>query len=263
MLINWFTVVAQIINFLILIILLRRFLYKPILQTIKKRQAMINERWEDAEVTQEKAQLEATVYRQQQQELQQQQETMMIQAQQEVEQEREQLLSQVRDEVEQIQAKWKDTLAQEKDDFLLALREKVVGETNRVIRHALRDLANADLEEQIVFAFCQRLQHMDESQRRKIAQSLSNDNQSIIIRSSFEVPLTSRQKLTEALYSVLLDASSTYQTDKRSQNENLFQFTTSPDLICGIQIKLAGYEIAWNLDDYLQILEENLSAAIK
>ena len=56
MLINWFTVIAQIINFLVLVFLLQRFLYKPIMQTIKKRQKMIDARWKDAEIAQEEAQ---------------------------------------------------------------------------------------------------------------------------------------------------------------------------------------------------------------
>lgn len=263
MLINWFTVIAQIINFLILVFLLWRFLYKPILQTIKKRQATIDQRWKDAEVAQEKAQQEAIAYRQQQEELQQQQEAMMTQARQEVEQERQQLLIQARGEVEQMQAEWKDALAQDKDDFLLALGQQVIGETNRIVRHALRDLANADLEEQIAATFCQRLQKMDRSQRQAIAQSLSNYNQPIMICSSFEMPLTSREKLRETLRSVLLDAGYISQSDNKQQSDDLFKFTTSPDLICGVQVKFGGYEISWNLDDYLQILEERLSAAIK
>ena len=38
MLINWFTVCAQAINFLILVWLLKRFLYKPILHAIDERE---------------------------------------------------------------------------------------------------------------------------------------------------------------------------------------------------------------------------------
>ncbi len=262
MLIEFNTVIAQIINFLILFILLWRFLYKPILQTLKKRQAMIDERWENAEVAQEKAQREATLYRQQQKELQQQQEAIMIQAHQEVEQERQKLLIQARCEVEQMETKWKDALAQEKNNFLLALRQQVLGETNRIVRLALRDLANADLEEQIVTIFCQRLQQTDKLQWQEIAQSLSNYNQPIVISSSFEMPFTSRQKVRETLNLVLQNAGFMPPKDGVS-NENLFKFTTLPALICGVQVNLAGYEIAWNLDDYLQILEERLSATFK
>ena len=38
MLIDWFTVLAQIINFLILIYLLKRFLYGPIIRAMEERE---------------------------------------------------------------------------------------------------------------------------------------------------------------------------------------------------------------------------------
>ncbi|MEO0686955.1 MAG: F0F1 ATP synthase subunit B, partial [Cyanobacteria bacterium J06649_11] len=87
MLINWFTVIAQIINFLILVFLLQRFLYKPIMQTIKKRQIMIDTRWKKAEIAQQEAQREADTYRQQQEKLQQKEETMTAQMRKKVEEE--------------------------------------------------------------------------------------------------------------------------------------------------------------------------------
>ena len=42
MLIDWFTVGAQIVNFLILVWLLKRYLYKPILSTIEEREKRIS-----------------------------------------------------------------------------------------------------------------------------------------------------------------------------------------------------------------------------
>src|SRR5665647_3963698 len=47
--INWFTVIAQIINFLILVWLLKRFLYKPILKAIDEREEKIAAQIKDAE----------------------------------------------------------------------------------------------------------------------------------------------------------------------------------------------------------------------
>ena len=41
MLIDWFTVIAQVINFLILVWLLKRFLYRPILNAIDAREKRI------------------------------------------------------------------------------------------------------------------------------------------------------------------------------------------------------------------------------
>jgi F-type H+-transporting ATPase subunit b len=41
------------------------------------------------------------------------------------------------------------------------------------------------------------------------------------------------------------------------------QFEVSPDLICGIELKFQGSRISWNVDDYLETLEESLLAALE
>ncbi len=45
---DWFTVVAQIINFLILVALLKRFLYGPIIRAMDRREAEIASRMDAA-----------------------------------------------------------------------------------------------------------------------------------------------------------------------------------------------------------------------
>ena len=244
MLINWFTVIAQIINFLILAFLLQHFLYKPILQTIKKRQATIDAQWEEAKIAQSKAQKEADNYRQQQQELQQQQETIMAQMRTKVESEHQNLLIQARQEVEEIQGQWREALVQEQNDFIHYLRQQIAEQTNTIARHALQDLANVDLEQQMIASFCQRLQKIDDRQRQIISQSQLNSHQPIIIKSSFQISPESRQQITKVL-------------QNEGVSNNTLEFQNSPDLLCGIEVRLAEYVISWNLDDYLQTLESH------
>ncbi|MDJ0677618.1 MAG: F0F1 ATP synthase subunit B [Calothrix sp. MO_167.B42] len=244
MLINWFTVIAQIINFLILAFLLQHFLYKPILQTIKKRQATIDAQWEKAKIAQAEAQKEADNYHQQQQELRQKQETMMAQMRAEVEEEHQKLLIKARREVEETQVQWREALAQEQNDFIHYLRQQIAQQTNIIARHALQDLASVDLEQQMIASFCQRLQKIDDRQRQIICQSQLNSHQPIIIKSSFQISPESRQQITKTLQNEVVS------------NNNL-EFQNSPDLLCGIEIRLAEYVISWNLDDYLQTLESH------
>ncbi len=244
MLINWFTVIAQIINFLILAFLLQHFLYKPIMQAIKERQAMIDAQWEDAKTAQSEAQREADTYRQQQQELQQKEAAMMAQMRTKTEEEHQQLLIKARREVEEIQAKWRETLVQEQNDFLSSLHQQIAKQTNIIARHALQDLANVDLEQQMIASFCHRLQKIDENQRQIMTQSQLNSHQPIVIKSSFEISSESRQQITKALKNKIF-------------SHNPLEFHTSPDLLCGIEVRLAEYVISWNLDDYLQTLESH------
>ena len=242
MLINWFTVIAQIINFLILVFLLQRFLYKPIMQTIKKRQTMIDARWEEAEIAQQEAQREADSYRQQQEKLRRKEEAMTAQMRKKIEDEYQQLLIKARREVEEMQQKWRKSLVQEQSDFIRSLRQKIAEQTNVIARKALQDLANVDLEQQIIISFCQRLLEIDENQKQLITKSIQETHQPIIITSSFEISPENKLQIIKALQIQLI-------------NSNTLEFQVSTDLICGIKIKLAAYIISWNIDDYLQTLE--------
>ena len=58
MLINWFTVVAQAVNFLILVWLLKRFLYSHVLHAIDEREKGIANQLAEAEAKKAEAQKE-------------------------------------------------------------------------------------------------------------------------------------------------------------------------------------------------------------
>ncbi|MEA5574359.1 F0F1 ATP synthase subunit B [Calothrix sp. UHCC 0171] len=249
MLINWFTVFAQILNFLILVALLRRFLYKPILQVIHKRQALIDTRWQEAEQVKTEAQQASTSYRQQQQEWQQQQQTLIAQAQVAAEQERQRMLTQIRQDMERLRANWQEELQQEQEEFLLGLRQQVIHQTCNIARKVLSDLANENLEQQIIEVFCDRLHHLEEQQQQAMAQALHQSPQSVLVRSHFDLSPEQRQHLIDTL-----------QAEFAIDTE--IQFVNAPDLLCGIEVKLAGQEIVWSLDTYLQTLEQQLATAL-
>ena len=63
MLIDWFTVVAQVINFLILVWLLQRFLYKPIVNAMQTREERIASQLRDAEKQKAEAEVESAKFR--------------------------------------------------------------------------------------------------------------------------------------------------------------------------------------------------------
>ncbi|WP_445663747.1 F0F1 ATP synthase subunit B family protein, partial [Ideonella azotifigens] len=56
MLIDWFTVGAQALNFVILVALLKRFLYQPVLDAVDAREAQIAKQLADAKAIAQQAQ---------------------------------------------------------------------------------------------------------------------------------------------------------------------------------------------------------------
>ncbi|MGF1540466.1 MAG: F0F1 ATP synthase subunit B [Pleurocapsa sp.] len=245
MLIDWFTVFAQIINFLILIFLLHRFLYKPIVKTIKSRQQEIEHRWQEAEKKKEAAQAEAASYRQKQQELEVKKQEFLDRAQEQGEEKYHQLLQQARQEVEQKQVDWENALAQQQEQFLENLQQKIAEQVYQIACQALQELADISLEQQAIATFIHRLETLDEEKQQSLSESLSKSNNGIVIRSSFELSADTRQKILDSLHC------------KQIYPGNNLQFTTTPDLICGIELQASDYKVAWNLKSYLQSLEEN------
>ncbi|ACB50856.1 putative ATP synthase F0, subunit B' [Crocosphaera subtropica ATCC 51142] len=243
MLIDWFTIVAQIINFLILVFLLNRFLYKPIVKTIKARQQEIENRWQDAEKEKKSAKNEANSYQKKQQELEEKKQEIMIQAQTKADEKYDNLVEEARQDVEQKRKTWDESLEREKAQFFDRFQEKIMQQIYKITGHVLGDLANASLEQQIINQFIHRLENLSEKERENLANSLNTTDNGLIIRSHFEISPESRNRLLSSLQQTHI-----YQGDN-------VQFMTNSDLICGIELQASDYKIAWNLKDYVEALE--------
>ncbi|MEB3160339.1 MAG: F0F1 ATP synthase subunit B [Synechocystis sp.] len=249
MLINWFTVVAQIINFLILVALLRWFLYQPILQVIQKRRHRLEQRWQGVEAAQKDAQATVDQYQQKQDQLEQQRQDLLAQALVNVDQEYQRLLTEAREDIAAQRQTWQENWYQEKATFLRTLRQQIIQQTLNVTRQAINHLANAPLEQQMIRVFGDRLTQLEPDKHNAIGQALAHSDYPLQIISHFEMPADLRQELIDILQS---------HWDVPQPPE----FITNPQLICGIQLKLAGQEVCWNLDTYLQNLEQRLTDAM-
>lgn len=247
MLIDWFTIIAQLINFLILIFLLHRFLYRPILKTIKSRQQEIERRWQEAEEEQEAATAATASYEQKKQKLAQKRQEIMARAQEQGEQEYQNLVKQARQEVEQKQADWEKAMAQQQEQFFENLQQKISEQVYEIARRALQELANVQVEQQAITTFTHRLENLDEQEREFLSNSLNKSDNELLIRSSFELSPESRNQIRDSLH-----------RQQIYQGNNL-RFTTTPDLICGIELQASDYKVAWNLQHYLQSLEQHLA----
>ena len=96
MLINWFTVFAQAINFLILVWLLKRFLYKPILHAIDEREKGIATQLADAEAKKAEAQKERDDFQHKNEAFDQERAALLKKATDEANAERQRLLDEAR-----------------------------------------------------------------------------------------------------------------------------------------------------------------------
>ncbi len=273
MLFDWFTFTAQIVNFLILIYLLWRFLYKPITQTMDQRQQQLETRWQEAQKQREEAKAEADSYRRQRQEWEEQRAEAMARAREEAEAQRKMLIRQARQEVNQIEAEWRASLRRQQSDFLEQLRQQVGEQTYDLARRTLRDVVDVEIEQRAIAIFIERLRNLPQPKRDEITYSQERSRSPILIRSSFELSQQQQEKLLNTLQQQFaIEKELAVVEGLEEENEETaevpthqipVQFVTSARLICGISLLIAGQEIGWNFQGYLSDIEARFSRRLK
>ncbi len=249
MLINWFTVTAQIVNFLVLVYLLKRFLYKPIVKAMDERDRRIASRLEEAEQREEAARQEQDQYEEKKREIDDQRDTLLGQIKEDVETQRKELVSKTRLQVDAVRTNWYHALEREKEAFLRELRERAGKHVCAIARRALKDLGNVELEQHMVRLFIERLRGLDQAEQKALKESVHKSKQEVAVTSAFEIPEAMSREIAEVLRA--------YTADSKG-----LQFETSPDVICGIELRAHGRKIAWSVRDYLEGLETTLAEVL-
>ncbi len=250
MLIDPFTTFAQILNFVVLVFLLKKFLYKPITNAMEQREKNIMNRLEEAEETREAAQKEAEYYRQKQQEWEENKQNRLEQIKKETEQEKQKLMREAKVEIESLRQQWYQQLQREKQNFLDTLKQKANQQIMKLSRQALQNLADADLQQQMINKFVQGLPQIAHHQVMKDNNLKNEKHESFTIRSTFAISASQKQQFMQALHHLF------------SQNIKI-DFEINDDSICGIELLNHGYKIPWNLDYYLDELESKMSQSLE
>lgn len=244
-----FTFIAQIINFVLLIIILRIVLYKPIIRVMQEREARIVAKLKEAEQKQQEASEQLAAYRSERQALDEQRAELLAEARQAAKARREELEAQYHEEIAQSRLRWREALQAEKQEFLQHLRQRLSDEVFAIARRTLADLADIELEKRIVAVFIERIENMDADQRQVLAQDArKNADRPLVVRTAFEVEPEMQQTIRETL-------------ERCFHNGVKVRFETGSGLIGGVQLKTHSQEIAWNIDSYLDVMESRLAEA--
>ncbi len=248
--IDWFTVIAQAVNFLILVWLMKRFLYKPITKAIAAREKRIDEKLADVDAKEKQAQKERKEFQQKNDEFDKQRDTMMSKATEEVKTERKRLLEEARQAADELSAKRQETLKNEAQKLKNAITTRTQQEVFAIARKTLADLGSASLEASITEAFIHRLEELKDKDKEEISKALKAPPDSVIVRSVFDLPAPQRTAIQKAL-------------DTAFSTKDQIRFETAPELISGIEFSVDGYKVAWSIDDYLTSVEKSVGVLLK
>ena len=245
MTIDWLTVGAQVLNFLVLVYLLKRFLYGPVVRAMARREEAIAERQREAQQRKEDAEAEARRHREAREALEAQRERLLARAREEADDLRRTLEKDLRRETDEVRERWHAELEREQAAFLQDVRRHAAEQFETLARKALGDLASADLESQVARVLIERLGDLD-GERRDALKQASASGEPLRVRSAFELPATVKRNLTSELRDTLGTAVEvTYEL--------------ADDVVCGVEIRAGGESLAWSLEGYLDTLERRLA----
>lgn len=250
MLIDWFTVGAQALNFAILVWLMKHFLYQPILNAIDEREKRIAAELSDAATKKADAKKDRDDFQHKNDEFDQQRDALFSKARDEANTERQRLLDEARKAADDLSAKRHDALIKESNTLNQEISQMAQQEVFAIARKTLADLAGANLEEQMCGVFISRLEKLDEKTKQGLAAALTKAPDPPIVRSAFELPAEQQAAIQKALNEIFPSKIS-------------IQFVTAPLLVSGIELTTNGQKVAWSILDYLTSMEKGVDKLLK
>jgi F-type H+-transporting ATPase subunit b len=245
MLIDWFTVGAQVVNFVILVVVLKFVLFDRVVAAMDQRQAEIAARIHEAEDREEAALIEAERYRSQQRALDEERTRRLDDAEAEAAVRRRELLDEARHHVDALRLGWEAALGRERASLLEEVRRRTGEQVCTVSRRALADLADTDLDTQMVRVAVDRLRS-GAAELDPLAEERRGGAGPVVVRTSHPLP----DGLATTVSAAVAEAVGCERDD--------VELSVAPGLVCGLEIVVGGWSVGWSVDGYLDAVAEEL-----
>jgi F-type H+-transporting ATPase subunit b len=247
-LIDWFTVAAQALNFLILVWLMKRVLYKPIIAAIDAREKLVAGELADASLKKDVAGKALTDFKLKNEVFDRDRAALLSKATDEAKAQGAHLLDLARASADALQSTRRDALQREAEGFSQLLGKRAQQVFFTLARRALKDLADGSLEAQIAACFCGKLRAIKDEDKTKFIAAIEATAGALSVRSAFVLPPRQQGDLQNALDDVF-------------QRQIAVTYEVAPDLIGGIELTARGQRIAWSIADYLVEFEREVGVS--
>lgn len=239
---DWSTFLLQIINFLVLVWILNRFLYKPVLNVIADRKAAVEKTLAESERARADAQALQAQYDTRLTEWEREKDKALAQLREDLEAERHRLMTALRAELDHER---QAAVVREQQRFAeLARRadQAALEQGGRFVAKLLSGLAGPEMEAKILELMLTEVTRLPEEQLGAIRSALPQDT---FVRVVTAYPLG--QNLRESLAQMVRQLAG---RDLRCEYAN------DPDLIAGVRLSFGGWVLRANLQDELTLFSE-------
>ncbi|MBV1757337.1 MAG: hypothetical protein KMY55_05770 [Dethiosulfatibacter sp.] len=240
--INWFEIIVQIINFFILLFILQKLFYKPVIKVMEERQQGIRDIRDEADLKKKEADELIQEYRSNLKTFEENKAEEMNKAIKEADEKKEKIIESYMKEADAKRESYINEVKEEKEYFLHELRSTLGKSSIIIASKILKTISEEDLTEKIFEVFIKKIESLE---KEKLEEEIKLDGEKIILISS--VALSEEQKnrfknaISEKLdFSIEID----YEIDEH--------------LIMGFELNLESLTVHTNIENYLREAEDSI-----
>lgn len=235
---DWTTFILEIVNFLVLVWILKHFLYRPVLGVIARRRAQIEKSLNEARDTQEQALALKEQFEGRLAGWETEKEAAHARLMEEIAAERQRLMVAVAKAMDEERAKRKAIEERQQQDWLRSAAEQGVAQGQEFAARLLERLAGPELEAGLFGLLLQELDRLPAQQRKELAVA-GSPGEKIRILSAYPLAAAQRDELTAALKDLL-------------GRELPTEFGEQPELVAGFLVTVGPWVMHANLRDELR-----------
>lgn len=222
--IDWWTLALQAVNFLVLVWLLSRFLYRPVRQVIEKRQALSEEAAQAAQRKADEAEAARQRHEEAQKELEAQRRNLVETVHKDMQQERERILEAARTEAEEIRAEAKAALDKDRSEALPGLKTEIADLTTSIAKQVLQASGAARTGPGTMAALRDYFEGLPASELEDLQRDVAGDSTEIELITASELPEAERAEWRKGLRDWL-------------QHEAPLRFVVEPEILGGAELR--------------------------
>lgn len=238
-----YTIIVQLLNFAVLLILLNKFLYKPLLNAVEKRKENIKKQVEDTQNRLNESEALKEEYLSKLKDIEKENIILKQQVIDDIEIFKKQELEKINKELIDKQTKMREYVSLEEknmiDNFYRKLADSFIDYSNLVFKN----LANTNLQTQIVNKFIEKISLLSIDRVNAINQNIVNSK--LYIYSNDEIKHDNKEIIKDSLI-------------KKGFIFNNIEYIIKTDLILGIELKVGNNLISWTIKD----INENFESVI-
>jgi len=243
--IDWWTLALQAVNFLVLVWLLWRFLYRPVREVIERRKQLAERAFADADNQKGEAEAARRGFEEGRAGLAQERQDMLKKIHEELEVDRRKALEEARDKANELLEAARESIGQEREAALTEIREQVAALAVELASGLLGKAGSSASSGVFLEQLERQLKDMPADERERLQKDLAADNARLMVVTAAPLTPEEREQWSDRLSAGL------------GQREKT-DFATDPEILGGAELRFPHAVLKFTWADQLRKAKELL-----